>query len=72
MGLCDPGDKVGACIFTMGQADEHYATWHKKTEPQKKQLIEQFKAKYAEVCVSPLRYPIALRGRAMPCSLDSL
>ena len=41
-------------LYSFGEANEHYATWNTKTEPQKTQLIQQFRAKFTEVRVSPL------------------
>ncbi len=58
MGLCVPGDKYGAMMYVMGQADEHYPSWDTKTQIEKDDLVEKIKAVAAEVCVSALRYPL--------------
>ena len=62
MGLCDPGDKRGYVLYSFGGAHEHYPTWHSNTELQKKQLIEQIIAKWQQVHVPPLRYPLLTLG----------
>jgi len=52
MGLCNKGDQHGASLYSKGGANEFYATWHLKLQPEKDDLVARIKATAKEkACV---------------------
>jgi len=54
MGLCEKGDKYGAIIYQMAQANEFFPTCHLKTQPEKDVLVALIKTRMEKACVSHL------------------
>ncbi len=65
MRLCVKGDQYGATIYSVGQADEFYPTWHLKSQPEKDRLVALIKDRVIQACLSRPRY--ALHAETAGC-----